>query len=76
MGTGLASLRASSIHTSLGQSAPSSITHSSLTIHRLRSNSGSTVWVKPLNGGEWFHIDTGFMFDRSDVSSTIRPPSM
>ena len=39
-------------HTSLGQSKPSSFTHSSLTIRSPRSKSGSTVWQKPLKGGE------------------------
>ncbi len=48
IGTGLASERASTTHTSLGQSSPLSRTHSSLTMSRLRLNSGSTVWVKPL----------------------------
>ena len=76
MGTGLASLRASSTHTSLGQSAPLSITHSSLTIHSPRSNSGSSVCVKPLKGGDGFHDDTTLMSDGLAMSSTKAPPSM
>jgi len=76
MGSGFASERASTTHTSLGQSAPSSFTHSSETIHSLRSNSGSTVWVKPLKGGEWFQCDTTLMVDGSAMSSTSAPPSM
>jgi hypothetical protein len=76
MGTGLSSLRASIIHTSLGQSAPLSGTHSSLTTHRLRSKSGSTVCVKPLKGGDGFHCDSTRMSLLFEMSSTNAPPSM
>ncbi len=47
IGTGFVSVRPSTIQTSLGQSAPSARVHSSLTINRLRSKNGTTVWVKP-----------------------------
>ena len=43
IGTGFVSVRPSTIHTSLGQSAPSVRTHSSLTMNRLRSKNGTTV---------------------------------
>src|ERR1700732_4169949 len=51
IGTGFSSVRLSTIHTSFGQSAPSLRVHSSLTINKSRSNSGTTVWVKPKLGG-------------------------
>src|SRR6266705_6777432 len=57
--TGLLYTRASRTHTSLGQSNPFSLMHSSLTMSKLRSNSGNTVWVKPLNGGEFCQRPTG-----------------
>jgi hypothetical protein len=51
IGTGLVSVRPSTIQTSFGQSAPSVRVHSSLTIKRPRSKNGTTVCVKPKKGG-------------------------
>ena len=76
MGTGLSSARASTIHTSLGQSAPLSWMHSSLTTSRLRPKSGSTVWVKPLKGGEWRQFAMSFGCALSAMSRITAPPSM
>ena len=75
MDSGRDSLRASTSHTSLGQSAPRSITDSSDTTYRSRPNSGSVVWVKPLKGGELIQRDTSFGFALSAMSSTSAPPS-
>src|SRR5437868_8901884 len=52
IGTRFDSTRASTTHTIFGQSTPSSFTHSSLTMSRFFENNGSTVWQKPLKGGE------------------------
>ena len=70
------SSRASTTHTSLGQSAALSCTDSSLTTSRPRSKSGSTVWLKPLYGGELVQRDTSFGRALSEMSSTMTPPSM
>src|SRR3974390_1835429 len=48
IGTGCFSSRRSSSQTSLGQSAALLLVDSSVTTSRLRSNNGSTVWVKPV----------------------------
>jgi len=51
LGTGLSSRRASTIHTSFGQSLAASRTDSSLTTSRSLSKKGTTVWQKPGKGG-------------------------
>merc|ERR1711991_1117700 len=47
IGTRFFSFLASSIQVSFGQSAPSSLIHSSDTMIRSRLNSGKAVWEKP-----------------------------
>jgi hypothetical protein len=76
IGTGLLSTRASSTHTSLGQSNPSFLMHSSLTTSKLRSNSGNTVCVKPLNGGEFCQRLTSLGCALSAMSRITAPPSI
>jgi hypothetical protein len=48
---------------------------SSVTMKRLRLKSGSTVCVKPLNGGELSHRDTMRGLDMSLMSRMIIPAS-
>jgi hypothetical protein len=76
IGTGLLSSRPSRTQISFGQSLASSTTDSSVTTSSSRSNSGSTVWVKPENGGELSHRHSGFGFALSEMSRMNMPPSM
>src|SRR5215468_4048081 len=76
IGTGCLSSRASRTHTSFGQSEALSVVDSSVTISRLRLNMGTTVWVKPVYGGELSHWQTGFGCALSEMSSTNMPASI